>query len=329
LVRYARQAEEAGFTFAMLSDHYHPWIARQGQSSFVWSVIGAIAHATERLCLGTGVTCPTIRMHPAIIAQAAATAATLMPGRFWLGVGTGESLNEHIVGDYWPPGSVRREMLEEAVEVMRLLWRGGVCSHRGRYYTVENAQIYTLPEQLPPILVAAGGACGAEMAGRIGDGLITVGATAKLVDKFTAAGGAGKARHTELSVCWAEDEAEARHLARAWWPIAGLEGALLPELRLPSQFAQAAKLVSEEMVAEKVVCGPDPERHIAAITQAAEAGYTHVWIHQIGPDQAGFFQFYRRDVLPKLRQGPLELPGESGGRGYANASGIHEVQDRA
>jgi G6PDH family F420-dependent oxidoreductase len=301
LVRYARQAEEAGFTFAMISDHYHPWIDRQGQSPFVWGVIGAVAHATERLCLGTGVTCPTLRMHPAIIAQAAATAAALLPGRFWLGVGTGESLNEHVLGDHWPPASVRREMLEEAVEVMHLLWRGGVRSHQGRYYTVENAQLYTLPERPPPILVAAGGPRAAEMAGRMGDGLITVGAAAKLVNNFTAAGGAGKPRHTELNVCWAEEEAEARRLAHAWWPIAGFEGALLSELRLPSHFAEAAKLVSEETVAEKVVCGPDSERHVAAITRAAEAGYTHVWVHQIGPNQDGFFQFYRQEVLPKLR----------------------------
>src|SRR5215213_8073772 len=197
LVRYAQQAEEAGFSYAMISDHFHPWIAQQGQSPFVWSVIGAIAQATERLCLGTGVTCPTIRMHPALVAQAAATAATLLPGRFWLGVGTGESLNEHIVGGYWPRTDVRREMLAEAVEVIRLLWHGGVRSHRGRYYTVENAQLYTLPEQLPPILIAAGGSRAAAMAGRIGDGIITVGGEATLVDTFTALGGAGKPRHTE------------------------------------------------------------------------------------------------------------------------------------
>jgi coenzyme F420-dependent glucose-6-phosphate dehydrogenase len=302
LVHYAKQAEDAGFTFAMLSDHYHPWIAQQGQSPFVWSVIGGIAHATERLRVGTGVTCPLIRIHPAVVAQAAATAAALLPGRFVLGVGTGESLNEHIFGDYWPPAATRRAMLEEAVAVIRLLWQGGLKSYQGQYYTVENAQLYTLPELLPPVLIAASGAHAAHMAGHIGDGLITVGVHAKLVDRFIAAGGSGKPRYTELSVCWAPEEAEARRLAHARWPIAGLRGALLSDLRLPSHFAQAASVLTEEEVAQAVICGPDPMQHIAAITQAAEAGYTHVWVHQIGSDQAGFFQFYAREVLPKLRK---------------------------
>ena len=301
LVRYAKQAEDTGFTFAMISDHYHPWIGEQGQSPFVWSVIGGIAQATERLQIGTGVTCPLLRLHPAIIAQAAATAAAMLPGRFLLGVGTGESLNEHIGGAYWPPTATRRAMLAEAIGVLRLLWQGGLRSHQGQYYTVENAQLYTLPEQLPPILIAASGTRSAQMAGRLGDGLITVGADANLVDHFAAAGGAGKPRYAELNVCWASEEAEARRLAHARWPIAGLKGALLSDLRLPAHFAQAATAVTEETVAQAVVCGPDPARHIAAITQAAEAGYTHVWIHQIGPDQAGFFDFYAKEVFPKLR----------------------------
>ena len=302
LVGYAKQAEEAGFTFAMLSDHYHPWIAEQGQSPFVWSVIGSIAQATVRLRVGTGVTCPLIRMHPAIIAQAAATAAALLPGRFMLGVGTGENLNEHIFGDYWPPGATRRAMLEEAVALMRHLWQGGLRSHHGQYYTVENAQLYTLPELLPPVLIAASGTRSAQMAGRLGDGLITVGVHAKLVDRFIAAGGAGKPRYTELNVCWAPEEAEARRLAYARWPIAGMQGALLSDLRLPSHFAQAASTLTEEAIAQAVICSPDPTCHIAAITRAAEAGYTHFWLYQIGPDQAGFFQFYAREVLPKLHK---------------------------
>ena len=157
LARNARRAEEAGFSFALISDHFHPWVDRQGHSPFVWSVIGGIAQTTERLRLGTGVTCPTMRIHPAIIAHAAATAADMMPGRFFLGVGTGENLNEHVLGDHWPPADVRREMLEEAVDVIRLLWQGGVQSHYGDYYTVENARLYTLPDELPPIVLAASG----------------------------------------------------------------------------------------------------------------------------------------------------------------------------
>src|SRR6185369_11331827 len=173
LVRYARAAEDAGFSFALISDHFHPWTSTQGQSPFVWSVIGAISHATRRLAVGTGVTCPIMRIHPAILAQAAATAAAMMPGRFFLGVGTGENLNEHILGEHWPPIETRQEMLVEAIEVMRLLWRGGNQSHDGRYYTVENARLYSLPENRPQVMIAAVGKRSAKLAGRIGDGLIS------------------------------------------------------------------------------------------------------------------------------------------------------------
>src|SRR5687767_3809814 len=189
LVEHARAAEETGFTFALISDHFHPWVDKQGQSPFVWSVIGGIAEATEELRLGTGVTCPTIRIHPAIVAQAAATSAAMLPGRFFLGVGTGENLNEHVLGDRWPETEVRQEMLEEAVAVIRLLWQGGQQSHRGRYYTVENARLYTLPEQPTPIMVAAGGPKAAELAGRIGDGFIGTSAERELLATFDRAGG--------------------------------------------------------------------------------------------------------------------------------------------
>src|SRR5919202_36572 len=155
LVRNARAAEEAGFEFATISDHFHPWIDAQGESPFVWSVIGGVSQATERLRLGTGVTCPLIRIHPGIVAQAAATSAAMMQGRFFLGVGTGENLNEHILGDRWPAPDERLEMLEEAIVVMRLLWQGGFQRHRGKHYTVENARIYTLPEEPVPVMVAA------------------------------------------------------------------------------------------------------------------------------------------------------------------------------
>jgi coenzyme F420-dependent glucose-6-phosphate dehydrogenase len=302
LVRYAQRAEEVGFTFAMISDHYHPWLDCQGQSAFVWSVIGAVAHATQRLRLGTGVTCPTLRIHPAILAQATATAAAMMPGRFWFGVGAGENLNEHILGERWPPAHVRREMLQEAVDLIRRLWRGKSESFHGRYYTVENARVYTLPDEPPPILLAGGGPKAAELAGQIGDGFIGVGTQPELVRKFEQAGGSGKPRYGELTVCWAKDEAEARRVAHQCWPIAAIKGALTAELPLPAHFKQAVQTVREEDVAEAVVCGPDPERHFAEIKKYADAGYDHVWVHQVGPDQDGFFRFYERQVLPKLRQ---------------------------
>src|SRR5829696_3306254 len=170
LVENARKAEDLGFEFAMISDHFHPWTDRQGSSPFVWSVIGAISHATERIRLGTGVTCPTIRTHPAIVAHAAATSAVLMEGRFFLGVGSGENLNEHILGDHWPAPDERLEMLEEAIAVMRLLWQGGYQTHYGKHYPVKNARLYTLPDEPPPIYVSGFGSKSAQLAGRTGDG---------------------------------------------------------------------------------------------------------------------------------------------------------------
>src|SRR5437764_1742725 len=164
LVRFAQCAEEAGFSFALISDHFHPWLDRQGHSPFVWSVIGAIAQVTERLRLGTGVTCPLMRYHPAIVAQAAATCAAMMPGRFFLGLGSGENLNEHILGEGWPSAPVRQDMLEEAIDIIRLLWQGGEHSFDGTYFTVDHARVYTLPAEPPPLFLAAAGTKSAEMA---------------------------------------------------------------------------------------------------------------------------------------------------------------------
>jgi coenzyme F420-dependent glucose-6-phosphate dehydrogenase len=264
-------------------------------------VIGAIAHQTAKLRLGTGVTCPTVRIHPAIVAQAAATAEAMMPGRFFLGVGSGESLNEHIVGRHWPSVAVRQEMLEEAVAVIRRLWEGGLQSFRGRYFTVENARIYTLPSEPPPIMVAAAGTQAAELAGRIGDGLVGVAPDSEVIDTFQEAGGRDKPRYGQLHVCWAKSEEEGRRTALEWWPNTVVAGELSLELPLPSHFEQAAKLVTEKQIGEAVTCGPDPEKHHEAITKYVEAGYDHVYVHQIGPDQEGFFDFYRENVLPLVR----------------------------
>ena len=296
LVRFARLAEEQGFTYALISDHFHPWTDRQGQSPFVWAVVGAIAQATERLRLGTGVTCPTIRIHPAVIAHAAATATALMPGRFFLGLGTGENLNEHVLGDRWPEGAVRLKMLAEAIDVIRLLWEGGYQSHHGTYYTVEEARLYTLPDEPPPIMVAAAKAEAAQLAGTC-EGLIGTAPDAELLSEFDAAGGSGKPRFGQVTVCWAKDEAAARMSALEWWPNAALPGDLGQELALPRHYEQAAALVTEDDVAEKVVCGPDPDAHRAAIEEFAQAGYDHVYVHQVGPDQEGFLDFYGREIL--------------------------------
>lgn len=302
LVRYAVRAEEAGFSFALISDHFHPWLTRQGQSPFVWTVIGAIAHATKRLAIGTGVTCPIVRIHPAIIAQAAATAALLMPGRFFLGLGTGENLNEHILGLYWPPSDIRRKMLQEAVMILRLLWRGGSQSYRGEYFTVEKAQVFSLPEKPPPIMIAAAGGRAAELAGEIGDGLISTMPSDSLVRKFRISDGASeKPRYGQMTVCWAKTEAEAKKIAKDWWAVAAIPGELMSQLATPAEFEAVAELVDEEAVAEKMICGPDPERHLEEIESYRKAGFDHVYIHQVGPDQNGFFEFYQQEILPKFK----------------------------
>ncbi|HET7655294.1 MAG TPA: TIGR03557 family F420-dependent LLM class oxidoreductase [Acidimicrobiales bacterium] len=299
LVRDARRAEEVGFTFALVSDHYHPWTDAQGEAPFVWSVIGAIAHATERLRLGTGVTCPTVRLHPAIVAQAAATAEAMMPGRFFLGVGTGEALNEHILGDRWPETDVRLEMLEEAVEVIRLLWQGGMQSHHGRHYTVENARIYTLPDPPPDIYVAASGTKSAELAGRIGDGLVSTAPKPDVVQTWKKAGGTGPA-YAHLTVCWAGDADTAKKTLYDRWPNAGVKGELSQELPLPAHFEQAAQMVTPDDLAQSLPHGPDPEAYLQSIAEYVDAGFTHLYFHQVGDDQEGWFRFWEKELAPNV-----------------------------
>jgi coenzyme F420-dependent glucose-6-phosphate dehydrogenase len=301
LVRQAARAEQAGFAFAGISDHFHPWIDRQGQSPFVWGVLGAISEVTERLELIIGVTCPTMRIHPAIVAQASATAASLLPGRFSLGVGSGENLNEHILGQRWPPVVERQDRLEEAIEVIRKLWRGKLTSHRGRHYTVENARLYSLPEELPPLLVAVAGERSVDLAVRSGDGIVGTAPIAESVERFREGAGADKPAYGQLHVCWAAEEADARRTALEWWPNGAVSGSYFLELATPSHFEEAAELVGEEEIASSIVCGPDPERHLAAIREYIDAGYDHVYVHQVGPDQGGFFDFYERSVLPALQ----------------------------
>jgi G6PDH family F420-dependent oxidoreductase len=297
IVEHAVAAEGVGFGAAMISDHFHPWTPQQAESGFVWTVLGAIAHATDRLRVGTGVTAPIARVHPLVIAHAAATTEILMPGRFFLGLGAGERLNEQVVGGHWPTGKVRREMLEEATDVIRRLWRGKTVTHAGEHFTVERARLFSRPDTRPPIVVAAGGKKTAELAGRIGDGMLGVQADPEIVDAFEATAGEGRPRLAQLHVCWAESESDARRTAHQWWPNAALPGPLLAELATPAEFAAAAELVTEAAVAEQVVAGPDPERYRAAIDRFVAAGFTTVFLHQIGPDQLGFLDFCRRELL--------------------------------
>jgi coenzyme F420-dependent glucose-6-phosphate dehydrogenase len=300
LARLARVAEDAGFDFATVSDHFHPWTSTQGNSPFVWSVLGGIASTTDRIRVGTGVTCPLIRIHPAIVAQAAATVMAMMPGRFFLGVGTGENLNEHVTGERWPSASERRELLREAVAVIRELWTGDLVEHRGDYFDVIDAQLYTLPDEPPPIYVAAAGTEAAKMAAEIGDGLIATAPDQELIQAFDEGGGSGP-KIGQVTVCWAEDRRTAVETAMRYWPTAALKGELTQELPLPRHFEQAAEMVTEDQVAEVIVCGPEPEPHIEMVRRYQDAGFDHVTIHQVGPDQERGIRFLAEQVLPAFR----------------------------
>ena len=300
LVQLARRAEETGLEFAMISDHFHPWTDSQGQSPFVWSVIGGISQATERIRVGTGVTCPTIRIHPAIIAHAAATAASMMEGRFFLGLGTGENLNEHVVGEGWPAPDERLTMLEEAIEVIRLLWQGGYQTHRGEYFEVEQARLYSLPDEPPDIAVAAAKPLAAELAGRVADAFINTSPESEPIEQFESAGGRGKSKYGQITGCWAATEDEGAKTACEVWPNAALSGDLTYELPLPLHFEQATEDVKPEDLAEAIPCGPDADRWLEDIRAYEQAGYTHVYFHQIGRDQDGFLRFWSEELQPRL-----------------------------
>jgi G6PDH family F420-dependent oxidoreductase len=304
MVDVARKAEEAGFRALWISDHFHPWVDAQGESPFVWSTIGAIAGATRELRVTTAVTCPTVRIHPAIIAQAAATSATLLPGgRFALGVGSGEALNEHILGDPWPGIEQRLSMLEEAVEIMRELWQGGVVSHDGEHYVVDRARLYSRPDTAPDVLVSAFGPKALQTAARIGDGYVSVAPDAGKLSRYRELGGKGIAQGG-LKVCWGADEAECVRTVRRLWPNEALSGELSQVLPMPAHYEQATELVTEEHIAQAVTCGPDPERHVAAIQAYVDAGYDEVYVSQIGDDQEGFLDFCKREILPRFQRGP-------------------------
>jgi G6PDH family F420-dependent oxidoreductase len=297
IVRAAARAEEAGFETAWVSDHFHPWVDAQGESPFVWSVLGGIAASTERIRVGTGVTCPIMRVHPAILAQATATTQCMFDGRFWFGVGTGEALNEHVVAQRWPESSIRLEMLEEAVSVIRRLWSGVTISHYGTHFNVENARIYTLPERPPPIYVSAFGEKAADVAARIGDGLVCTKPDDAIIGAFEAAGGTGP-KLAQIKVAWAESAARAEDLAYELWPTSGLSGELSQVLPTPTHFEQAVSPLHRADIVANFACGPDPERHIDAIRPYVDAGYDEVYVTQVGPDQDGFLDFYEREILP-------------------------------
>jgi G6PDH family F420-dependent oxidoreductase len=297
LIDQARRAEDAGFERLWISDHFHPWNDEQGQSPLVWGVIGALSEATS-LPVTTAVTCPTFRIHPAIIAQAAATAAVQLEGRFVLGVGSGEALNEHVLADHWPSVGVRLEMLEEAVEIIRQLHEGKEMSFHGTYYEVQEARIYTLPERPVPIYVSGLGPQSTDLAGRIGDGYITTMPDTDLLHVFREAGGRNKPTQAGTKVCWDRDAERALDIAHATWGNQGLPGQLAQMLPRPRDFMDAQSLVPREAIAESITCGDNAEAHIAQVRQYVDAGLDEVYVSQIGPDMEGFFDAWRKEVLP-------------------------------
>ena len=299
LVRQARLAEASGFDFVEMSDHYHPWLEAQGHSPFTWTVLGAIAASTETVGLATGVTCPTVRYHPAIIAQAAATLSLVSDGRFTLGVGSGERLNEHVGGRGFPAVADRQAMLREALEIIRLLWQGGYQSYRGEYLDLEDARVFDLPDELPVIAVADGGADAAELAAELGDGKFGIEPKSELFDAYRGAGGSGPT-YGGVGLAWAETEDAAVRAAfeTSRWALTGWK--VMSELPNPANFEAASQVVKPEDVAASMPCGPDVAKHLEAIREYEQVGYDHVVLTNNGPDPDGFMDFFARELKPAL-----------------------------
>jgi G6PDH family F420-dependent oxidoreductase len=299
LVAMAVAAERAGFTKASIADHYHPWLPEQGHSPFVWSVLGALAEATRDLEITTAVVCPTVRIHPAIVAQASATAQQLLGGRLRLGVGTGEALNEHITGQRWPSPGVRVDMLAEAVDIIRRLWSGQAVNHHGPHYTVENARLWTLPDAPPPLLMSAFGPASSALAARVAEGFYASRPAKEALGRYREHGGTGPAVG-QLKVCYDEDEERAVATTHAMWRQELIPGHVAQELPSTTHFQEMASIVTPAMVAGHFTCGPSLDRHLAAIQQYADAGFDEVHVMQIGSRQQEMIDFYAQHVLPEF-----------------------------
>ncbi len=303
LVRDAVRAEEVGYEFIAASDHFSPWVPEQGHSPYTWSVLGAIAHATDQIGLMTYVTCPTMRYHPAVVAQKAATVQLLSEGRFTLGLGAGENLNEHVTGASWPAVDVRHEMLVDAVNIIRPLLAGETVTYRGPHLQTQGAKLWDVPEVAPPIGIAVSGRASATLAGRHADVMIAVEPRAELGARFEAAGGEGKPRVGQVGVCYDRDVelAKKRALEQFRWFAGGWK--VMAELPGPPHFDAASRSVTTEVLAEQIPCGPDVAQHVAAVKRFVDAGFTHVALVQIGGDaQEQFLEWSERELLPALRE---------------------------
>ncbi|PRY64678.1 G6PDH family F420-dependent oxidoreductase [Glaciihabitans tibetensis] len=301
LVRQAVAAEEAGFDFVEISDHFHPWLDAQGHSPFAWGVLGAIAAKTERIGIATGVTCPSIRYHPAIIAQAAATMGLLSDGRFTLGLGSGERLNEHVVGNGFPSVAKRHEMLRESIEIIRLLWSGGYQSYDGKHLQLEDARVFDLPDILPTIAVAVSGPASIALAAELGDGIFSTEPKSSLVTGFRDAGGTGPL-YAEVPLAWATNEQAAVDAAMetSRWAVTGWK--VMSELPNPVNFEAASATVREDDIREQFACGPDAALHVAAARKYVDAGFDHLVMQNAGPDPDGFMDFFASELAPALRE---------------------------
>lgn len=302
LVADAVAAEDAGFDFEVISDHYSPWLDSQGHSPNAWPVLGAVASRTSRVELMTYVTCPIMRYHPSIVAQQAATVGLLSGGRFTLGLGAGENLNEHVIGRGWPPANVRHEMFIEALDIIRGLFDGGYVDFPGDHFRVDSAKLWDLPDEPPPIAVAVSGRQSCDLAGRKADAMIAVEPEAELGRMFDAAGGTGKPRIGQVPICYDADRDAAVQRAHDQFRWFGGGWKVNAELPGTAAFAAASQFVTPDDVAAAIPCGPDLDAHVAAVRAFFDAGFTHVAVVQIGGDhQASFLRWAEKELLPALR----------------------------
>jgi G6PDH family F420-dependent oxidoreductase len=301
LVEDLIHAEQAGFDFSVISDHFHPWLEEQGHSGYTWSILGAAAQATEQIPLMTYVTCPIVRYHPAIVAQKAATMSLLSEGRFSLGLGAGENLSEHVVGRGWPSADVRHEMLLEAIEIIRALFEGGYVTYRGQHLDVEDAKLFDRPEEPVQIGVAVSGRSSCEIAGELGDFVIAVDPESELIEMFHESGGDGKPGVGQIPVCWGPDEAECRALAREQfrWSAGGWK--VMAELPNPINFDAYSQFVREEDIAQMIPCGPESEGIVQGVKKFVDAGFDRVALVQVGDRQKEFCEFYQSELAEALR----------------------------
>lgn len=305
-------AEEHGFSGCMAADHFQPWVPQQGQAAFVWNVLTAVGERT-RGDMGPGVTCPSFRFHPAMVAQAAATLEAMYPGRSWLGVGSGEALNEHVIGGYWPEAGERSRRMFEAIELIKKLFDASIAGkdikHKGEFFTMETSRLWTMPEVAPPVLVATAGPINAKKTGKFADGIITVGAPLEKIEGLFAkfAEGAREAgkdpdtmpRVLQLHMSWAATDEEALSNALTEWPNGGMKFPKA-DIRSPHDFAQMAKLVRAEDFEGRMVISSDPDEHRAYIQRFVDLGFDRIYLHNVGRNQAEWIEVFGRDVLPKL-----------------------------